>query len=329
MGGSGQKVTLPSGKEASAYNGDRGFFVRGRHTLKCLEGWKQYLPWKYVEFSDKLSVGKREFDIFPSTLGVSKNHITVACLNNYYFIKDAGSKQGTYIRIGGSSKNKRIELHKGMSFAVGRMHFKISLIEGDAADNRVLKAQLEQEAAEKMAKGEASGKKKEDELESDEEFADDSDDDDGGSKKSSASGKKRGKLDGPAVMFLSSVDKKLNVKGRIRETSTIGADKEKNKISLEPELAKDKLVDAVHTRICLEDGRFYLEDAGSKFGTWVGLPKKRWFEVNVGDSIMLGSARCRIGMNVNPFQPLQGMIDKLLGASALNMYALCPYPPIE
>ena len=76
MGGSGQTVTLPSGREVRAYNGDRGFFVRGRHTLKCLEGWKQYLPWKYVEFSDTLSVGKQECDA-PSTLGVSKKHITL------------------------------------------------------------------------------------------------------------------------------------------------------------------------------------------------------------------------------------------------------------
>ena len=36
-----------------------------------------------------------------------------------------------------------------------------------------------------------------------------------------------------------------------------------------------------------------------------GLPKKKFFEVHVFDHIMLGSARCTIGMNVVPFQFIQ------------------------
>ena len=44
----------------------------------------------------------------------------------------------------------------------------------------------------------------------------------------------------------------------------------------------------VHTRIVLEDGHFYLEDAKSAFGTYVGLPKKKFFELNGGDKLLLG-----------------------------------------
>jgi len=226
--------------------------------------------------------------------------------------KDSGSRRGTYIRIGHSKKNKRIELHKGMTFAVGRVHFKVQSIEGAAADNLEAKKKQEEEEA-KAAKAKAEGKSsgKEEELDSDEEYADDSDDD---KSTSTTSGSRKGKLDGPPVMFLASLDKKNHsIKGRIRETSTIGTDKEKNKIAISAELGKEKMVDAVHTRICLEDGHFYLEDANSSFGTWVGLIKKCFFEVHVGDHIMLGSARCRIGMNVVPLQPIQGIIDILLG----------------
>jgi len=228
-------VTLPSGKQVRANNGDRGFFARGVHTLRCQEGWKQFLPWKYVCLEDRAEVGKKWADIFPQKLDVSKSHVTVGCLNNYYFVKD-GSKKGTYIRLHGHKQNKRVELHKGMTFSVGRVQFKVSNIEGDAVDNRELKAQMEKEAAERAAKAaedEGAGKKKDAELESDEEFADDSDDDD----KGKSSGKKS-KLDGPPVMFLSTLDKKKPIRGRIRETSTIGSDKEKNKIAIPEEVAK-------------------------------------------------------------------------------------------
>jgi len=308
------KTKLPSGKEVTQHNGDKGFIVRGRLTLKCHEGWKQYLPWKYVELENGLQVGKTGFDIFPPKMDVSKTHIVVACLNNYYFIKDMGSKHGTYVRIGLTNKNKRMELHKGSTFSVGRVQFKVSDIQGSAADNIIKKLEMEEAEKEKAearaAAGNATGEK-EQELESDEEFADDSDDED--DKKSKSGSSKKGKFDGPPVMFLSSIDKKLKIKGRIRETSTIGADKEKNKVSIDAEVAKLKHVDAVHTRICLEDGKFFVEDVGSHFGTWAGLPKKRFFEVHVFDKVMLGGARCTIGMNVVPFQFIQGIIDKLLG----------------
>jgi len=320
------KTKLPSGKEVTQHNGDKGFVVRGRLTLKCHEGWKQYLPWKYVEFENGLQLGKRGFDIFPAKMDVSKHHVTVACLNNYYFIRDQASKHGTYIRIGLSAKNKRVELHKGSTFAVGRVHFKVSELQGSAADNLEKMKEMEEEAREKAEakeKAEAAGKatgEKEPELESDEEFADDTDDED--DKKSSKGSSKKGKFDGPPVMFLSTIDKKLKIKGRVRETSTIGSDKEKNKISIEEAVAKAKNVDKVHTRICLEDGHFYLEDAGSSFGTWAGLPKKKFFEIHVFDHIMLGGARCTIGMNVVPFQFIQGIIDKLLGTMNAQDYPM-------
>jgi len=238
-------------------------------------------------------------------------------LNNYYFVKD-GSKKGTYIRLHGHKQNKRVELHKGMTFSVGRVQFKVSNIEGDAVDNRELKAQMEKEAAERAAKAaedEGAGKKKDAELESDEEFADDSDDDD----KGKSSGKKS-KLDGPPVMFLSTLDKKKPIRGRIRETSTIGSDKEKNKIAIPEEVAKERKVSSVHTRVCLENGRFFLEDAGSSFGTYVGLPKKKFFEINIGDHLLFGSARVIVGVQVIPFQPLTGLIVLLLGKNSFTDY---------
>jgi len=317
---SAQKVTLPSGKQVKMHNGDRGFIARSVLTLKCTEGFKQFLPWKYLELADKLVVGKRGMDIFPDNLDVSKQHATVACVNNYYFLKDA-SKMGSYVKLT-SGQNKRIELHKGMAFSVGRIGLKVQMIEGDAADNREIKKEIAAaEAAKAEKRGSEDAKNKGAELESDEEFADTDDDDDDASSKTKSG--KRGKLDGPAVMFLVSVDKKgVNVKGRIRETSTIGSDKDKNKISIPLELAKQKAVSTVHTRIVLEDGHFYLEDAGSSFGTWVGLPKKRFFELNSGDRLMFGGARCRIAYRLSPIQPLQGLVDKILGTMPLNTYAV-------
>jgi hypothetical protein len=35
------------------------------HTLRCQEGWKQFLPWKYVCLEDRAEVGKKWADIFP------------------------------------------------------------------------------------------------------------------------------------------------------------------------------------------------------------------------------------------------------------------------
>ena len=45
-------------------------------------------------------------------------------------------------------------------------------------------------------------------------------------------------------MFLNPVDKKVQVKGRIRETGTIGSDPDKNKIAVPTELAKSRKVRA-------------------------------------------------------------------------------------
>jgi len=319
MGGKKEtyKIKLPDGKEVPMHNGDKGFFLRHVHTLRVLEGLRY--RFRGVKLQDKLQIGKRGMNSFPGNKEVSKHHVDVACVNNYYFFKDAGSKHGTYIKIGGS-QNKRIELHKGMTFSVGKLHLKVSQIEGDAADNRKLKAKLEAERAAK----EADRKSQEDakpavDLDSDEEFADDSDDED--TKKGGKGGK--GKLDGPPVMFLTPVNKKDNVKGRIRETSTIGSKKEDNKIHVPEEKAKEKAVDGVHTRIVLEDGHFYLEDAGSHFGTYVGLPKKKFFEVNGGDHFLFGSAKAQIEyipVSTLPFTFLDGLIDKILGDMGQNMY---------
>ena len=166
--GGDAKIKLPSGKEVKMTNGDRGFVAFGVPTLKCYDGWKSFLPWKYLELTDKMAIGKRGMDIFPPKLDVSKQHAIVACVNNYYFLKDNSSK-GTFIKVSSSGKNKRIELHKGSTFSVGRIGFKVSQIEGDAADNREIKAAIEaDEAAKAEAKAKDGGDKKKDvELDSD------------------------------------------------------------------------------------------------------------------------------------------------------------------
>jgi len=313
-------ITLPNGSKAELHNGDKGFMIRHMTSIRVDEGLRyRFRP---IRLTDKLEVGKRGMTSFPPSMEVSKHHVTVACMNNYYFIKDNNSKGGTYIRIGGSSKNKRIELHKGMTIAVGRIHLKVSSIEGDTAENRKARleiAEAEKEKAAEAAEAAEKGAKKEEDLDSDEEYADDSDDE----KKGGAKGGKKGKLDGPPVMFLSSLNKKERIKGRIRETSTIGADKEQNKIPIPEELAKTKHVSAIHTRIVLEkdsDGasHFYLEDAGGE--TYVGLPKKKFFEINGGDHLMFGMARAHVEVIPAACQVLDGIIDKILGDMGTNLH---------
>ena len=315
------KVTLPSGREAKMHNGDRGFFKRAPCTLRIWEGIK-CLPGFGIPLTDKLSIGKGT-NSFPSDLNVSKHHLTAACLNNYYFLKDAGSKHGSYVKLakGAAGKNGRVELHKGMTFSVGKLGLKVSDIQGAAHDNKEAIAQRDKARKENEAKAAASGGGKDAELDSDEEFAEDSDEGGGGG----GSGKTT-KLDGPPVMFLSSVDKKKGIKGRIRATSTIGSESETNKIAIEADLAKKCALEAVHTRIVLdEEGRFFLEDASkgsSGYGTYVGLPRKKFFEVNPGDKLLLGGCRCAIDSVYFPVlvRPLDGIIDHMMGADELSVY---------
>ena len=313
------KTTLPSGREAKMHNGDRGFIKRAPCTLRIWESFK-FLPGFGIPLVDKLSIGAKT-NSFPATLNVSKHHLTAACLNNYYFLKDAGSKHGSYVKLakGGPSKggNGRVELHKGMTFSVGRLGFKVSDIQGAASDNKAAIAARDKARKEAEAKQAASGAKEE-ELDSDEEFAD-SDDDGGG-----GGGGKATKLDGPPVMFLSSVDKKLAIRGRIRATSTIGSHKENNKIAIADDVAAKRSVEAVHTRIVLDDdGKFFLEDASKGgLGTYVGLPRKKFFEVNPGDKLLLGGCRCAIDALYPPIlvRPLDGIIEHMMGADELSVY---------
>ena len=73
---------------------------------------------------------------------------------------------------------------------------------------------------------------------------------------------------------------------------------------------------AVHSRIVLEDGRFYLEDAGSAFGTYAGLNKGAYFEINGGDELMLAGARCKVMSWPFTFRPIDGILSKILGEGA-------------
>ena len=307
--GNGPEVTLPDGKKVPMHNGDRGFFVRHVHTLRVLEGLRyRFRP---IRMTDKLEIGRRGMNSFPDKKDVSKHHLTVACVNNHYFLKDAGSRRGSYIKLASSGKNKRVELHKGMTIAVGKIHLKVQSIEGSAADNQ---AAIEAAAKKKQDAEAAKNNAKDDDLDEDEEYAD-SDSDDGGS-----SAGKNVKLEGPPVLFFTSVNKKHQIKGRIRETSTIGSGKEANKIQIKEELAKDGRVDAVHTRICLEDGRFYVEDAGSSFGTFVGFPKKKLVQVFGGDQLLLGSARAQVENFPGKFYFIDGLIDKIMGNLDISHY---------
>ena len=305
------QIELPDGKQHNLHNGDRGFFVRDVYALRVLEGFRY--RFRGIRLTEKLEVGKRGMNSFPAGKDVSKHHTTVACVNNYYFMKDAGSRKGTYFKLASSGKNKRVELHKGMTFAVGKVHLKVANIEGDAADNQEAKAAAAAAAKEKEAAAAEKSGKKED-LDSDEEYADDSDDGGGGG------GGKKTKLEGPPVLFLASVDKRQQIRGRIRETSTIGAAKDSNKVQIKEEIAKEKAVSDVNTRIILEDGHFYLEDAGSKFGTFIGFPKKKLVQVTGGDQMMLGTARCQIEHYPGKMQFIDGLIDKIMGNMGTNVH---------
>ena len=311
----GYQVQLPGGSKAPLHNGDRGFFVRHVHTLRALDGSRSHR----IRLTDQLQVGRRGSwtNFFPDNKDVSKHHTTIAVLNNYYFMKDAGSRYGTYLRLESSGKNARVELHKGMIFAVGQVHLKVQSIEGDAADNQHAKRKAEAKA---IANAEAARAARAttappEELGDDEEYADDdseSGDDDG----------KNAKLEGPPVLFLRSVDKRLQIRGRIRGTSTIGAEAHVNKVQITEAIAKQKKVDGVHSRIVLEDGRFYLEDVSRGFGTYVGFPRKRFLQLNRGDQLLLGCARAKVESKALKLQLVDGLLEKILGSMALNAYSL-------
>ena len=76
----------------------------------------------------------------------------------------------------------------------------------------------------------------------------------------------------------------------------------------------------MHTRIVLEDGHFYLESAGGAFGTYVGLPKKKFFQVTSGDNLLFGQCRCGIEVLPAAFVFLDGIIDKVLPRTEIKGY---------
>lgn len=97
-------------------------------------------------------------------------------------------------------------------------------------------------------------------------------------------------------------------------------------MQIKEEIAKANSVSGVHSRILLEDGHFYLEDAGSKFGTFIGFPKKRFVQLAGGDQLMLGTARCRIEHYLGKFQLIDGLIDKIMGNLGTNVHDLKVLP---
>ena len=102
------------------------------------------------------------------------------------------------------------------------------------------------------------------------------------------------------------------------------AAKSKEKTKKKEERAKKRLVEPVHTKIIYEDGKFYVEDAGSNFGTYFGLGRKSWFEVHAGDCIMLAGCRCNVVRRGTVFRPLQGFIDMVSRIPARRGHARTP-----
>ena len=300
----GKRVTLPDGRNVPMNNGSTGFFIPGPHYFQCTESMKINPVSGQIDHAMKLG---RAAPGCPDKHWVSGTHVTFAIQNDYYFIKDV-SKNGTYVRIGIKGKGERIELKPGNTFSVGQLWLKAKEITGNAAINRKqeeeeensLDDKEEKEKPEKDEKDDADG---DDDLDDDEEYADDSDDD----------GEVSKNLNKPAKMLLVSADKKLKLKCNFSQTGFIGSDKEKCKLAIKEERAKKRHVEKVHSKIVVEDGRFYLEDAGSAFGTYFGLGKKAYFEMYDGDVFLLGGARFRCVRRKGVFRPLQGLVDLMVG----------------
>jgi len=274
------------------------------------------LPGGGIELRDREGLGQSSGKL-PGGYNLSKNHISIANQNHYHFIKDS-SKQGTYVKI---PSGKRLELFKGSQFSVGRVWFKVANIEGNAPCNAAA-ALAEQETLQKQVAerrksetAETSSKKKVEVLDSDEEYADS--DDEGG---------RPGNYEGPATLIIASVDKKLGCKEKISETTTIGrggsngVDIPKDPKGREKRTKMQAVQDGAHTKIIVEDGRFFIQDAGSSFGTYYGIGKRSYFQIADGDMIMMAGCRCKVSIRPFEIQPQQGLVDKIIGAPAKQKY---------
>jgi len=303
---SGATVTLHDGTTAPLTSGSFGYFVKNPCYLRCSEGFMASM--KLYELTDSEPFGSAGNLTLPRKMQLSAGHMEVGIQNGVYFVKDT-SKVGTYIQIGaGKKKSERVELKKGMQFAVGGVWLKVVNIEGATAAN------IAAAASGDAPKKEKSKKSKDEDLDSDEEYADDSDDDKGG-------GGGAGDASKPAKLVLAGVDKKLKIKASFYETGYIGSDKDKcARLVIKKDRAISRKVDPVHSKIIFEDGRYYLEDAGSVHGTWVGVGKKSYFQLNQGDLLMLGRVRCKVTYTAMAFRPLQGFIDKLMGDMGTKDY---------
>jgi len=306
---SADATVLVNGKQEKLTSGAFGYWVKNPCYMRCMEGMLGGLP-PLPDLNDQTAFGSSSGFKLPSKMNISKAHMMVAVQNNHYFVKDT-SKQGTYVRIGIHGKGSRVELVKNATFAVGGVWLKVVAIEGNAAVNAAEIAKMKEEAAAKEAAGEKveKAKKKDDDLSSDEEYADDSDDDG-----KSGAGAKAVDDSKPAKLVLAGVDKKLKMKASFYETGCIGSDKAKcERLTISETRAQSRKVDPVHSRIVFEDGRFYVEDAGSNFGTYIGIGKKSFFQIESGDTLLLARARFKVVMSPVAFRPLQGFIDMLMG----------------
>jgi len=233
----------------------------------------------------------------PSSFFLSRRHLMCCVQNNHYFVKDTSSN-GTYVRIGVNGQGERVELRAGDKFAVGRAWFMVMAINGNAAVNQA--ALLKRAEA-----GPAAPAAAEEELGSDEEYADSDDD-----------LNSRVKLDGEATLVIAPLDKTL--RKELRTTSfqaggCIGTGTSGNRLVIKCDRKPSKYihmaiasVSATHSRIVLEGGRFFLEDAGSAFGTYMGLRPKTPFEINAGDELMLGACRFRVRTIPLLISPIDG-----------------------
>ena len=55
--GEAYKVTLPDGKQHKLHNGDRGFFMRTPHTIRCTEGLIYRM--RGMKLVDQMQLGER------------------------------------------------------------------------------------------------------------------------------------------------------------------------------------------------------------------------------------------------------------------------------
>jgi len=77
-----------------------------------------------------------------------------------------------------------------------------------------------------------------------------------------------------------------------RTTVTIG--RRSSKGAPELDLSEDKSVSRKHARIWEEEGEYWIEDLGSRLGTWVNGLRRTKIKIKFGDRITLGKTMLQL-----------------------------------